>query len=111
MKKDYTKFSNHQPKPEPLAPAVEDQVETITLEYKEPTHETKVVELAKGAVSGCSKLNVREEPNLFAEVVCTLDKDVEVMIDEIESTEDFYKIYTASGMEGFCMKKFVTLFA
>ena len=109
-KKDYTKFSNHQPKVEPIPVAVENQVETITLEYVEPT-ETKVIEMTKGVVAGCAKLNVREEPDLFADIVCQLEKGAEVVIDENESTEDFYKIYTASGMAGFCMKKFVTLLA
>lgn len=28
-----------------------------------------------------------------------------LVIYENESTEEFYKVYTASGIEGFCMKK------
>jgi hypothetical protein len=107
-KKDYTKFSSH--KPEPIPNAVESDVSVTTLEYREPA-ETKDVEPTIGKVDGCSKLNVREEPNLFAGIVCQLEKGAEVVIDEKESTEDFYKVYTASGIEGFCMKKFVALFA
>ena len=30
-------------------------------------------------------------------------------IDAGESTEDFYKIYTAIGAEGFCQKEFITI--
>lgn len=110
MKKDYTKFSNHKHKAanEPIPNAVEGQVEITTLEYVEPT-ETKVAEVVTGVVDGCTKLNVREEPSLFAEIVCQLDKGAEVVIDDAESTDDFYRVYTASGMEGFCLKKFITL--
>lgn len=110
-KKDYTKFSNHQPKVEPVPVATEEHVASVTtLEFREPA-EAEVAKTLKGTVSGCAKLNVREEANLFAEVVGQLNKGAEVAIDELESTEDFYKIYTASGMAGFCMKKFVTLLA
>jgi hypothetical protein len=31
------------------------------------------------------------------------------MIDEKESTEEFYKVCTAAGIEGFCMKKFIAI--
>lgn len=62
-----------------------------------------------GLVSNCRKLNVRESPTLEAPVVCEVACNTELMIENIESTEDFYKVYTAAGIEGFCMKKFVTI--
>jgi len=40
-------------------------------------------------------------------VICTINCHAEVEIDELESTDDFYKICTASGVEGYCMKKFI----
>ena len=66
-------------------------------------------ELLLGIVKGCTKLNVRAEPNGDADVLTTLSVSSEVMIDETESTEDFYKVCTASGMEGYCMKRFITI--
>lgn len=62
-----------------------------------------------GIVVDCAKLNVRIHPNSRAAVVCVISKSSEVTIDEAESTEDFYKICTAAGAEGFCMKEFVEL--
>lgn len=62
-----------------------------------------------GIVAGCTKLNVREEPQPDAEVVCAIDCTTEVMVYEQESTDAFYKICLASGIEGFCMKKFINL--
>lgn len=62
-----------------------------------------------GFVSNCKKLNLREKPTVEAPVVCELVCQTELMIDENESTEEFYKVFTAAGIEGFCMKKFITI--
>lgn len=94
-KHDYTKYANQQVEPEELQNGVEEVVEP------EPVVETH------GKVVECAKLNVRMEPEATSEIVCTIDCDTEVVIDEKESTEDFYKIYTAAGIEGYCMKRFI----
>ncbi len=62
-----------------------------------------------GLVEGCKRLNVRKEPQVDAQIVCEIDNQTEVMIDEAESTDDFYKVYTETGIEGFCMKKFIVV--
>ena len=62
-----------------------------------------------GFVTNCKKLNVREEPRIDATIVCEVDYQTELMIDENESTEEFYKVFTAAGIEGFCMKNFITI--
>lgn len=62
-----------------------------------------------GLISDCANLRVRKEPDDKAEVLGTIPVDTEVMIDEDESTREFYKIYTDSGLEGFCMRRFVTV--
>lgn len=66
-------------------------------------------EPAIGKVVGCQKLNIRKEPNGEAEVLGTISADSEIMIDEDESTSDFYKVYTESGTEGFCMKQYIAI--
>ena len=60
-----------------------------------------------GKVVNCELLNVREQPNTNAEIVCMIKRNTEVEIDVTKSTSDFYKICIASGIEGFCMKKFI----
>ena len=60
-----------------------------------------------GHVVNCSKLNVRKDPDADAEILGTIIAGSEVMIDESESTDDFYNICAASGFEGFCMKQFI----
>lgn len=63
-----------------------------------------------GVVANCSKLNVRAEPNLFADVVAVLDADTEIKINAAQSNRDWFKIYTAIGVEGYCMRRFVNAY-
>lgn len=62
-----------------------------------------------GYVDNCVRLNVRCNPSIDADVIAEIDSGTKLMIDENESTEDFYKVCTESGIEGFCMKQFVTI--
>lgn len=66
-------------------------------------------EVKLGRVINCEKLNVRENSNLDATVICELEESAEVMIDLSFSTDDFYKVYMAAGIEGFCMKKYISI--
>lgn len=67
----------------------------------------KPEEPVMAVVTDCQKLNVREEPKADAKVIEKIDVNSEVMIDMTESTDEFYKIHTASGLEGFCMRKYI----
>lgn len=62
-----------------------------------------------GVVVGCSKLNVRSKPATDADVLVVLDANSEVEIDPARSTNDWVKIITAAGVDGFCMRKFVSV--
>lgn len=74
----------------------------------EKTNE-EIIEEVKIGVVNCNKLNVREEPSLDSTIVCEVNSQTELMIDENESNDEFYKVFTASGIEGFCMKKFIAV--
>ena len=78
--------------------------DTYVTENRDESEEIKI-----GLVSNCKKLNVRERPTVHAPVVCEIVCQAELMIDEKESTEEFYKVCTAAGIEGFCMKKFIAI--
>lgn len=108
--RDYTKYSNNKRdkrEPEevktPKVEAVEEVIQETIEEVVAPS------EPKQGVVTDCLKLNVRKEPDSTAEVVCTIDASTTVVISEEESTEEFYKVYTAAGLEGYCMKKFITI--
>lgn len=65
------------------------------------------VDTTKSGFVNCQFLNLREQPSLESEVLKCLENGHEVLIDESNSTNEFYKVYTASGIEGFCMKQFI----
>ena len=79
----------------------------------EPVEEPAVQNVAtfvKGVVTGCKKLHLRKEPNKGAASLCILDENAEVTVNFEESTTaDFYKVCTAAGIEGYCMKKFISI--
>lgn len=60
-------------------------------------------------VTGCTRLNVREEPNAKAKVVATIPVKSEVIVDLTCSTDEFYKVCNAAGITGFCMRKYISL--
>lgn len=82
---------------------------------KYETEETKVEENVDeqkpvvGIVEDCAKLNLRKEPSLEAYILTEVLSGSTLLINEEESTDEFYKVCTASGLEGYCMKTFVNI--
>ena len=94
-------------KMEPVTPA-EPVVLMGPIEVVEETVNTVALpETVEGVVVNCAKLNVRAEPRIDAAVVCILDAMSEIEINIGESTSEWFKICTATGVEGYCMRKFV----
>lgn len=62
-----------------------------------------------GIVTDCQVLNIRTTPSGDAGIPCTVHALSELMINLAESTEEFYKVCTAAGVEGFCTKKYVAI--
>ena len=89
--------------------AVTDEVVTPVVEVVEESVIKEPVrpETVKGAVTNCAKLNVRLKPAIDAYVVCVLDSKSEVEVDIVRSTSDWFKVITTSGVEGFCMRKYI----
>lgn len=83
------------------------EVEEPTTEFQEPQATEKKVIV--GLVSECVKLRVRKQPNTNAKVMCEIELGDKVVVDEEESTKEFYKVYTEAGVEGFCMKKYIDI--
>ncbi len=63
-----------------------------------------------GTVIGCEKLRVRPTPNTDQEEITLIDEGSTVKISLEDSTEEFYKIRTDDGIEGYCMKTFINTF-
>lgn len=103
-----------QPEPVVTEPAVQPKVEVpeapkpVQPKLVEETVETvSLPEMVEGVVVNCAKLNVRSEPSITASIVCVLDAMSEIEIDVAKSNDEWFKICTAIGAEGYCMRKFV----
>lgn len=100
--RNYTKYS------EPTA--TEEVVEIqngVTEEVNEP-EATTVVTLT-GVVANCGKLNVRATARIDADILDTLVVGTEVEINLDESTDEFYKVTVSTGVEGYCVKKYISV--
>lgn len=81
-------------------------------EIAEPVEEDEIVDSSQismfGFVSGCTKLNIRKEPRVNAEIVYVVDSGTDLMIDPADSTDEWLHVCNYGGIEGYCMKKYVT---
>lgn len=87
-------------------------VEQEVVEVSESIVVPEIIPAAKivdeGIVSNCAKLNIRSAPSTDAEIITVLYAGTKLMVDP-EDHSDWYSICTLHGIEGFCMKKFVTI--
>lgn len=108
--RDYTKYSGRsQREEEKLIKEAEAKVNDAEIRMAEEVAVEAPPKPKAGVVTDCLKLNVREKPDKDSGIVCEITASTELVIYENESTEEFYKICTYSGIEGYCMKKFITI--
>lgn len=88
---------------------VKDVVEDIIEESKEQNIEVQeeLPAIKEGIVGGCSKLNVRAEANGDSNVIGVIDSDTRVVVYPEDSTDEFYRIKTNDGLEGYCKIDFI----
>lgn len=79
--------------------------ENIESELPAPAEKVQLI----GVVTNCTRLNIRKLSNPYSEVISKVEAGSELKINPDESTEAFYKVCTEAGLEGFCMKEFVTV--
>lgn len=87
--------------------APEEKVEEIT----SIDTEAIVVEansVVKGKVTDCVRLNVRRGAVKDSDIREVIEEGAIVEINENRSTDDWYRVRTESGTEGFCMKEYIT---
>ena len=91
-----------------------EQVEETINEVEESNNEIEetkeeITEEVIGKIIEFEKLYVRKEASNYSEPVgIVTDKDY-LSIDIIHSTDDFYKVITSNGLEGYCVKEFVKI--
>ena len=62
-----------------------------------------------GVVIDCSSLNIRAKSNINSEIIATVKAGTELLFNEDESVNEWYKVCTEAGIEGFCMKKYISI--
>ena len=98
--KNYNQMSKkNYDKPEPVE-QIETPIET------EAVDQPSVPEPVEGVVD-CAKLNVRSDATLDSDPVGIIKRGVKVFVYEDESTEEFYKVCTATSLEGYCMREYI----
>ena len=116
MSKNYSNYSkNFKSTDKPKVNQVEESTLNVEQEVDQNTEEQTIVEqeqvaatvTQKGFVNGCDKLNVRTNPTIDSEVVCIINKNDEVIIEDVFG--DWYSVTTKDGDEGYCMSKFITV--
>ena len=87
--------------------------ETQPFPVPDTDEENPVVEeepmIVTGTVVNCVRLNVREQMNTGATVLCVLPAGAEVEVIADEEHDEWYHVITATGIEGFCMKNYIQL--
>lgn len=91
-----------------MDPIIEAEAEQAQ-EIVEESQEVKEAVPTVGFVDNCERLRVRKESNVDSEELCIINKLSEVVIDLDNSTDYFYKVTTSEGVEGYCMKQFITI--
>lgn len=87
-----------------LSQVIEDDTES------QDNVEPEVVKVeTKGIVSECNKLFVRSKAKRDCDPAGVINLNDEVTIDLDNSTDDYYKVITANGIEGYCLKTFIKL--
>lgn len=114
-KHNYSQYSNKNHKhnhnnADKTRDAVSTAPVTSALELVDETVETVPVDIVEGVVVGCARLNVRAEPDIDAEVVSVLNAQSEMQINVSKSTDEWFHVCTASGIEGYCMRKYVNAY-
>jgi uncharacterized protein YgiM (DUF1202 family) len=127
--RDYTKFSenldNNNVNPELEPTDLNEGGEVIHLDQEnvviegvnELPEDAEVVDnvippiedlVLKGVVNP-GRLNVRKQPSKDSEVLEVITRNSEVEIGLDGETDEFYKVRTKSGVEGYCMKEFISI--
>ena len=103
--------NNHEACPVEEQPVVDETITPIPVEVDEPVVVEAVTEpkTFTGVVIDCRKLNVREQMNTGAKILCDLPVSSEVQVCAEEHHDEWYHVFTASGIEGFCMKKYISI--
>lgn len=117
MSKNYTNYNKpkrHNPIPADVASVDAEPVVDVAVPIVDSTDEVDTAAVmpeptVKEGYVNVPKLNVRKLPSPTATPVTVISKDTKVLIDPDYETVEWIKVTLESGIEGYCMKKFITV--
>ena len=80
----------------------------VDMPTTEPQEKT-TIKYYVGIVTNCVRLNVRDAASLKGNVLCELPSGTKVKVHIDGDTEEWYKVRTENGTDGFCMKKYIAV--
>ena len=104
--RNYNQYSNN---------TISDSVEKNEPDNTNPVDDEALVEdkdpYINGKVFNCPRLTVREHPNINSVVLTEIPVDTEIRIDTrfVDDSNQWYKIVTVAGLEGYCMQDYISL--
>lgn len=107
--KNYRKMYPAEEQTNPVAEAVDGVVDTVVEQTREEIVCPEKCEYVTGTVVDCSRLNVREHPNADSAVKQVIARGAEVRVCTAHNYEDWCEVCTTSGVEGYCMKQYISL--
>lgn len=112
-KHNYTQYSNakkydDKPKTEESVEPAEPAESAVEVKMVEETVKTvHIPKTINGVVANCTKLNIRKDPSVHAEILGVVNVDSEMKIDMDKSNDKWFYVSTAVGIDGYCMRDFV----
>ena len=82
-------------------------IDNEKIEENQVIDNEKIEETSKTGKVNCVALNVREQPNTETLSLAIVHKDMKLRIDIDSSTDEWFAVCTATGIEGYCVKKYV----
>ena len=118
-KHNYSQYSNakkydNKPKTEEMAEhdnPIEhadfvEEVDAVKM-VEETVNTVPIPKTINGVVANCTKLNIRKDPSVHAEILGVVNVDSEMKIDMDKSNDKWFYVSTAVGIDGYCMRDFV----
>ena len=118
-KHNYSQYSNakkHDNKPKTEEMAEHDnpiehadfveEVDAVKM-VEETVNTIPIPKTINGIVANCTKLNIRKDPSVHAEILGVVNVDSEMKIDMDKSNDKWFYVSTAVGIDGYCMRDFV----
>lgn len=81
----------------------------VAVESTDFTSDSETKVYITGQVVNCKKLNIRAAAREDSIVIAEILEGAKVAIDDKASTTLFYKVVTAGGIEGYCLREFIKI--